>query len=516
MKRSFLLFVAGVFALLSTNVNAQNLTIKGTDADFTKGNIDVEVLSEIIQQKQDELKKKVFKDLVIDNFKKNDYLNNFATFYYMYNTMETLTAEKNKTVLARKIMQESANYALIYSFAIAINKHLDDKTWNSMSSTSTTLDLGNFDFVPDLSPEDNKSYINIHKKLKEDTNKVKLKKFNYMLDLAFDVIKNNKKAQEKKLLKFSEDDEFTFWYNADNLYLKQLDTASDGHRTKLMAQHAAADKFLTDILTHLGENSAYQELYKIIRATMQNKGQLNEITFKQYKEILNCLHSLTRTSFYLTENAFVSKITKFITDYSMVVKEGSDSSIVVDGEALISVIFEKFASDKKTSSTSSWAFFINPRPYFSMGINNGIFLSNNTLGNDNSNLKNIQFASEKIGLKVKLFDFRYSHAFGPGETFKYKGTYRTWYRPVKEFTINDIYYYVSTSGLLYNLANIKTESSFNYVLLNAGFGMSFYNDLALNIGLSAPIVNGDISNNNLFINVGFDVPILSYLGALKK
>ncbi|MDB5022865.1 MAG: hypothetical protein JWP78_620 [Mucilaginibacter sp.] len=190
--------------------------------------------------------------------------------------------------------------------------------------------------------------------------------------------------------------------------------------------------------------------------------------------------------------------------------------IYIDIESLVSQIEQHFApSDKKTVYLSV---------FFSLGTNQASFLNSNSLAVDANNnpksLGNLYYASEKIGLKYKFWNWAYTHSFQPGENFNYynaPGTSpRSWLRPQQQPTISDFYIMVYGSGLLYNLVNLKSDDKFNYAIAGAGLGITFFNGLSLNVGLACPYTDKRFKSENTFINFGIDIPIIDYIAALAK
>lgn len=192
----------------------------------------------------------------------------------------------------------------------------------------------------------------------------------------------------------------------------------------------------------------------------------------------------------------------------------------IDVESLISAIDQHYNSNNRISSTSSTVWYINPRPFFTIGINYAYFIHPNLLSKDNNgnliNLWNLYYASEKIGFKIKFFDTKYTRSFEPGEFYKYKGSYYRWLRPQKETTISDFNLIVYASGLLYNIVNLKSNSNFDYAISGASLGLTFFNGLSTNLGIACPFTSSEFKMKNAFLNAGVDIPIIDYITALTK
>ncbi len=78
-----------------------------------KGDIDVALLTQIITDKQQELKKEFTRRTLLNNVDKGSY----AFYSFAENSFDVLFNTTNKTVASRKLMEASANLALAYGFA---------------------------------------------------------------------------------------------------------------------------------------------------------------------------------------------------------------------------------------------------------------------------------------------------------------------------------------------------------------------------------------------------------------
>ena len=116
-----------------------------------------------------------------------------------------------------------------------------------------------------------------------------------------------------------------------------------------------------------------------------------------------------------------------------------------------------------------------------MGVNYASFSNDNSLidngVNGTNSIGSLYYASEKIGIKWKLWNWKYTHAFEAGESFEYYGKQTYWLRPQEEPLISDVYIFGYGAGLLYNLVDLKSEDNFDYALVGAGIGMTFFNGL---------------------------------------
>jgi len=171
--------------------------------------------------------------------------------------------------------------------------------------------------------------------------------------------------------------------------------------------------------------------------------------------------------------------------------------------------------------------------HFTVGANTASFQSN-LITNNNDTIRNYSFIGEKIGVKFKIWDYKYVRSFSKGETFTYwKFGYYHWWQiiplpkkvtylrtgPPKEPAISNIHLLAYGSGILYNLINTGTTKSFNSPLVGVGVGITFFNDLDFNVSWGRPILNNKSFNDSSvpsFFNVGFDIQFIEYYDRLNQ
>ncbi|MBI3235425.1 MAG: hypothetical protein HYZ42_15545 [Bacteroidetes bacterium] len=151
-----------------------------------------------------------------------------------------------------------------------------------------------------------------------------------------------------------------------------------------------------------------------------------------------------------------------------------------------------------------------------VGTNTSYFQKNLMTATDT--LRNYSYIGEKIGIKFKLYDYKYINSFSKGETYKYygKSIYRT--VPAKEPAISNIHILAYGSGILYNLANTGTSKGFNSPLVGLGFGITFFNDLDFNLSVGQPILSNKgfmDASVPYFFNIGFDIQFIEYYNKLN-
>ncbi|MFO0477860.1 MAG: hypothetical protein ACK50L_03645 [Bacteroidota bacterium] len=633
MKQSLLLIAAFVLTIGQSKAQGPTLSLVGSSPSFSKGNINTEILTQIIQQKQEEVKKRVFRNTVIEGFNNASFtgnLKNFTTYHYLYNVMDVMTSGKNKTAMTKSIVESSTEFAYVFGLALYVTQVKDRMKFGSL-----TLDASLFK--------------NAEREIKGDKlqEPKDVKTFNLVIDICYDVILDNSTLQNT--FKFKDDltdKNFSTWYESDNCYkltsdafneiindLKADDNLSILSEFKLIdldaynkfktdsdklnylkAQQASLEKLKDGINTHLTELSTMANAIqttiddlktfkdnlqsdgvkgsvdKILSSlsdlpaselkskitkintdyaevlSQEQKGKITAIAnavnanYDQYRQLIGFYvglkksnykdFTLSKDQYYamkyvlvqflnFAKNQFDNHIAASVIDFLLentiveYMASNSDNSLAeknattsdkgylyIDVESLISAVDQYYNPSTRKSSIASGWWFINPRPFFTIGTNYGYFMNTNTLAkNDAGNptsLQNLYFASEKLGFKIKFFDKKYSRSFQPGEKFMYRGNERVWFRPQKVATVSDVHLMVYASGLLYNIANLKTNDNFNYAIAGSSLGITFFNGLNANFGFACPFTDKRFNTDNIFFNVGFDIPIIDYISALAK
>ena len=218
MKTKITVLFFFLFAINSmTFGQGPTLNLVGSDKSFSKGTIDTEVLTAIIQQKQEELREKVFMDVVINNFKKaSPSVRNFSTYYYIYNVMQTITTEKNKTIITRNLLQTTSEFALVYGFTTysvkaGIKNHSNESQFYAdlnlvfppQGTKKKNLQLYGQETISTINSLD---FNKIESTIKEDgtiekPNLLEGKIFNFLIDMTFDALINHPDIIKSKLFK---------------------------------------------------------------------------------------------------------------------------------------------------------------------------------------------------------------------------------------------------------------------------------------------------------------------------
>lgn len=155
--------------------------------------------------------------------------------------------------------------------------------------------------------------------------------------------------------------------------------------------------------------------------------------------------------------------------------------------------------------------------HFTVGTNT-VFFQDNLQLNDTVSIRNYSFVGEKIGVKLKLADLKYLRSFSKGETYTYYGRSYLKTAPPSDPMISNLHLLLYGSGILYNLVNTGTTQDFNAPLIGIGAGLTFFNDLDLNVSWGKPIMADKAffdSSVPTFFNVGFDIQFAEYISRLQ-
>lgn len=156
--------------------------------------------------------------------------------------------------------------------------------------------------------------------------------------------------------------------------------------------------------------------------------------------------------------------------------------------------------------------------HFTLGANT-MFFSKNLQLNNADYIRNYSFVGEKIGIKFKFSDYKYTRSFSKGETYTYWNKSYVKISPPKEPIVSNLHVLAYGSGLLYNLVNTGTTKDFNYPLLGVGVGITFFNDLDFNFSWGKPILPSKSFSDRstpTFLSFGFDIQFLEYYERLNQ
>lgn len=517
MKKT-LLFIL----LFCSKFTYSQTTVKLTGGvSLTRGNIDADVLNEVIQQKQEEVFARLFQNIVVEYFKpKNldieNQIYNFPTFYSIYNIVSDLTIGKSKTTVSKAVINSVSEMAYIYAFVRYYQEYERGQHGLILPANQVEENLiQNADIEVEVSGKN---------KLKgvKANDKVDMIRLNLYLEAAFDVLAKDESIQKE--FAFSRpltSNEINIWYEQIGLihqlpagYTFQTVTGA----TTTLPQLIANMKLRTaSFLTYAGSDNLVKLICKIKKTGIGFPD--NELKKDAVEAIRLALYDYGNKSDKLfDQNVVKALFTLLIENIHYETDENGADVVYLDVESLILSLSKEFVTKQQRSSVSSPLFFINPRPFFTIGTSTAVFINNNELDivdGKPARLKNVNLASEKIGFRVKLWDGGYTHSFKPGEVYQYHGYNYVWNQPQTRPLVSSVYYNIYASGLLYNVLNLKTNDNFHYGFIGSNFGLQFFNGLELSTGAGWVYKDG-LSNENVFLKLDFDVPIIDYLSALAK
>jgi len=144
-------------------------------------------------------------------------------------------------------------------------------------------------------------------------------------------------------------------------------------------------------------------------------------------------------------------------------------------------------------------------PYFTIGLNY-------TILPDVWKIENFSYASEKIGLSYKLFDFKHQYSRKPVRIGEYGQRVVRNPNPV----VSNFHLLGYSSGLLYTLGNATTNKNFDSPLFAVGFGFTFFNSLELNASRVWALAKNSSGGASSFYQLSFDIRITDYISAANK
>ncbi|MFN9798793.1 MAG: hypothetical protein ACK54P_02135, partial [Bacteroidota bacterium] len=98
----------------------------------SKGTIDVELLSQIIADKQAELKKEGLRRLILNETRNASFVDqNFA-----YITLTCLLDYKNKKVIEKELIESATNYALVYACELSVIDLVQDSSFKTFTTNN--------------------------------------------------------------------------------------------------------------------------------------------------------------------------------------------------------------------------------------------------------------------------------------------------------------------------------------------------------------------------------------------
>jgi hypothetical protein len=291
---------------------------------------------------------------------------------------------------------------------------------------------------------------------------------------------------------------------------------------ELIAARIKRNNF-AEILLAIEKNETINELF--------NKGDSIQIDSRKIIEFIRNLDNLDKAETYgflfkvlndagnIFPNSTASRaFNAIVNNVKKYTEINADSNeISVDVESIIIDLHQRFTEHSNSSLDL----------YLMIGINQSTAINSNGLlyASEGERLNNIAFASEKIGVKWKVINWKKRFSYESGDKRRFllfwdKPVWKTNARRYKDFPIiNDFHLALYGSGLLYNIANTKTEKNYDAPLVGTSVGISGYNGIDFNIGIVQPVFAGitwnDVALQNSMINFGIDVRLSEYLQQVR-
>lgn len=229
-------------------------------------------------------------------------------------------------------------------------------------------------------------------------------------------------------------------------------------------------------------------------------------TFSEYTNLISLLDEIFESG---KIKSALSTINTFVKDYTVITTDNEGNEYLVFNVESFLVKLNTIQSDK----IRRFEFL------FTVGINTTSFLNGQVDIGNNEKISNISHFSEKLGIKFKFINKGAWLPKNPGETYGSFGYNYIKTSPPKEPIISNFHALIYGSGILYNLINSSTNKEFNYPMVGAGLGLTFYNSLDFNVSIGMPILETggfQAMKDNAFINFGFDIQIGEYLKGVGK
>lgn len=230
---------------------------------------------------------------------------------------------------------------------------------------------------------------------------------------------------------------------------------------------------------------------------------------KTYSFFLNSLENIVDI---FPNDETRSILNKLVNNTKRFISVGKDTS----ERDIISIDIEGFLTSIQKTPYNKWRWL---EFNFTLGANYAFFPRDSFIV-DSSRLQNFAYFGEKLGFKFKLYDWEYKRQFNKGDTYKYWGAYHKSIMRPQQPVVSNVHLLVFGSGILYNLIKSSNQQNFDRVIVGVGGGVTFFNNLDLNVSWGLPISvspgeNGKLLYNS-FLNIGFDIQFIDYITALDK
>lgn len=278
-------------------------------------------------------------------------------------------------------------------------------------------------------------------------------------------------------------------------------------------------------LHNLAERSGISELMLNLVSRLEKEGSLKGFFFEKQqveltKDILNYyIDYVSQSGEFSVGSVFLKTLVDNISYKEADTIEHTSASLSLNFESVLFTLNDKIV-------TPEWSYRMRRvQPFIQIGVNYADFIGANSLdvASDGTQraLKAMSFASEKIGVKFKFINKAYTRSFAPGVVYKWNNHYYYWTSPPKMPFLNEAFFDVHAGGLLYNAVNLNTQKNFDFPFAGMGVGFKTFNGLSVSASYNMPFTHGLATGkqawkDNSFIMLSLDIPIIEYIGALRK
>ncbi len=499
-----------------------------------KQTIDEELLSELVMAKQEEIRQRAIRDLVRPNLKGS----NIATYNTVLDIVEVLLKEKNKSAMTRDLVRIVAEHSVAYAI-----------TWRFIRTECPTCQCNSdsthwFD-------ADNKAWERLREAYSKNQGPLQrgayertrscgepayeVQLFHYLMDTITLRLRANE-GSLKDWLKptglFTRSSQRS-WQGTAKAEHKRLQTRQANLFPLVNAElesfftHLEKGAFSWDEIVSAVSNSLPEKLKNIdlrqlagTKTWSQSLGA-HELTNEQVASVFE-LFRRSVALYRLDEghNHLIARFADLIDKYLILdperIDEKSRFGFAIDVEGIILSLEDRIGEGRLSPSKR----FFNVRPYFTIGLNYGGYRGPFSDFGDTTvaGVRTVAWAGEKLGLKWRIADFKYARNQPAGEFFQYHGRmYKRLVRP-KDPYISNVYANVFASGLLYTIADLRTDKTFDHPVVGGGAGITWFNGLESNINYVAPVISGATFKENIdagFWSLALDIPLFEYIKAAR-
>lgn len=216
MKKNYKLTKIGLLVYIILNFNygfsqSENVTNPPTlqvglsGLTLNKGDLDAQLIMEIVAEKQSEIKVKLIQNMFLDKLQ-----NSGGTVYnYATNMLKVITEEPNTNIRTRLALENTVNLVFTYAFADYIVNNSDVRMLDLRTSYGISIQES--------------SNINILKNLISSNDENKDCFISLILDISSEVIRNNRRLKELGIMRVSN----ALSYDALNEYKIAIGTADE-------------------------------------------------------------------------------------------------------------------------------------------------------------------------------------------------------------------------------------------------------------------------------------------------